>query len=452
MFSQTNSKHVYVKPHVRANGTYVEGHYRTAPNSTNRDNFSTRGNTNPYTGQPGWVEPDNKPSTTYQSPPSIYSTPPSYSSPVLKNENQNERYLGTTNSSGQKVITYRNGREIFGLCKTCQDVIYKDDVDYYWYSPYSGVQTTKGGNGGTLLDGEYQFFNENGELISKATYKKGVENGEFIRWDEEGNIIDKMLLSDGKPTYMKFKNDDGYWIEWKGELFKKGSVKNVYTKSNFLVETSFYVRDFMARYKIYNEYSGKLEREFTKSLSEYYDGPYKSYYSSGIPRVIGLFDDNFQVGVWKYFTEDSVMTAVRYRVYEERYPSGKLKVKGGQYFSSLSSEWIKDGMWIYFKPNGEDWLDYKEFEDGEEVNQPEPKSNDQKSNSTNEMIVPQQSKSGLKVTEQIIPGDGVVVIKRTITTDSKVIVYEKKIFNWGGISCFKDGFAITELDFNRETE
>ena len=57
--SQTNPKHVKVKGYYRKDGTYVRPHYRTAPNSTNRDNFSTRGNVNPYTGKPGWIQPDD---------------------------------------------------------------------------------------------------------------------------------------------------------------------------------------------------------------------------------------------------------------------------------------------------------------------------------------------------------------------------------------------------------
>lgn len=55
-FAQT-----YVQPHVTKNGTYVEGHVRTAPNSTNLDNYSTKGNTNPYTGQAGTVQPNYAP-------------------------------------------------------------------------------------------------------------------------------------------------------------------------------------------------------------------------------------------------------------------------------------------------------------------------------------------------------------------------------------------------------
>ena len=41
----------YVAPHMRSNGSYVEGHYRSDPNDTKLDNWTTKGNTNPYTGQ-----------------------------------------------------------------------------------------------------------------------------------------------------------------------------------------------------------------------------------------------------------------------------------------------------------------------------------------------------------------------------------------------------------------
>ncbi len=48
----TNPDHVSVDGHWR-NGTYVEPHMRTAPNSTTKDNFSYYGNINPYTGKIG---------------------------------------------------------------------------------------------------------------------------------------------------------------------------------------------------------------------------------------------------------------------------------------------------------------------------------------------------------------------------------------------------------------
>lgn len=47
----------YVDGYQRSDGTYVQGHYRTDPNDTRLDNYSTRGNTNPYTGERGYRDP-----------------------------------------------------------------------------------------------------------------------------------------------------------------------------------------------------------------------------------------------------------------------------------------------------------------------------------------------------------------------------------------------------------
>lgn len=43
----------YVNGYTKSNGTYVKGHYRSSPNSSKNDNWSTKGNTNPYTGRAG---------------------------------------------------------------------------------------------------------------------------------------------------------------------------------------------------------------------------------------------------------------------------------------------------------------------------------------------------------------------------------------------------------------
>lgn len=52
LYCQVNPNHVWVKGSWN-NGVYKKGYYRTAPNSTVNDNFSTLGNRNPYTGEMG---------------------------------------------------------------------------------------------------------------------------------------------------------------------------------------------------------------------------------------------------------------------------------------------------------------------------------------------------------------------------------------------------------------
>ena len=46
-----------VRGYYRSNGTYVAPHHRTDPNDTKLDNYSTKGNVNPYTGKEGTVDP-----------------------------------------------------------------------------------------------------------------------------------------------------------------------------------------------------------------------------------------------------------------------------------------------------------------------------------------------------------------------------------------------------------
>jgi hypothetical protein len=43
----------HVRGHVTKNGKYVAPHNRSNANKTQRDNWSSKGNTNPYTGKRG---------------------------------------------------------------------------------------------------------------------------------------------------------------------------------------------------------------------------------------------------------------------------------------------------------------------------------------------------------------------------------------------------------------
>ena len=52
-YGYTNPSSQYIGPTVTRNGQYRSGYYRTTPNSTDKDNYSTLGNTNPWTGQSG---------------------------------------------------------------------------------------------------------------------------------------------------------------------------------------------------------------------------------------------------------------------------------------------------------------------------------------------------------------------------------------------------------------
>lgn len=55
--SGSNPSSHQVDGYTRNNGTYVAPHYQTNSNNTQMDNYGTRGNQNPYTGQYGTRSP-----------------------------------------------------------------------------------------------------------------------------------------------------------------------------------------------------------------------------------------------------------------------------------------------------------------------------------------------------------------------------------------------------------
>jgi hypothetical protein len=72
----------YTQGYYKKDGTYVAPHYSTAPNETKNDNYSTRGNVNPYTGTTGTKPRDEdtfKPYTAPKAPEGSSYTP--YKSP-----------------------------------------------------------------------------------------------------------------------------------------------------------------------------------------------------------------------------------------------------------------------------------------------------------------------------------------------------------------------------------
>ena len=107
LFSAANSfaqSSTYVSGYTNSYGTYVNGYYRTTPNSTRNDNYSTVGNVNPYTGSYGtkpadsyYVAPSTYSSPSYYSTPSYYSS--SYSTPVYTGSRGGQYYI---NSNGNK--------------------------------------------------------------------------------------------------------------------------------------------------------------------------------------------------------------------------------------------------------------------------------------------------------------------------------------------------------------
>jgi len=84
---------VWVSGYVRSNGTYVAPHYRSSPNSSFYDNWSTKPNLNPYTGRIGTRVAPSYSTRSYRSYTPSYR---SYSTPSYRSYTPSYRSYGTS--------------------------------------------------------------------------------------------------------------------------------------------------------------------------------------------------------------------------------------------------------------------------------------------------------------------------------------------------------------------
>jgi hypothetical protein len=71
---------------------------------------------------------------------------------------------------------------------------------------------------------------------------------------------------------------------------------------------------------------------------------------------------------------------------------------------------------------------------------------------TDERVKQLLAKYGPGVTEETISGNNVVILQRVVVRDNMAWIFQKKMFNWGGVAYFRDNLAITESTFEQETK
>lgn len=162
---------VHVNGYFRKDGTYVQPHYRSSPNKSTYDNYSTKGNINPYTGKVGTKNPTPTYSTSTTSsytPSSSYTTSASRQTNAKSttiNKNQN------TVSAKLSKATYIEECDVVNFYKTIEakydtkavnsygDVIEIDEI----LVPTNNVKD--GRYSVTLTRTDYDFYKVDGTNI-----------------------------------------------------------------------------------------------------------------------------------------------------------------------------------------------------------------------------------------------------------------------------------------------
>lgn len=333
---QTNPNHKWVSGYTKSNGTYVSGHYRTESNYTNRDNFSTKGNVNPYTGKPGYIAPDNNYYSTYTTP-TFNSYNYSNSTSVYLNDSRNgdnwNRSYPTSDSNYPTWSATYDGFKFFingdNVSQSTKSEWQNDDLIVY-YDNYAF---------------KLPNFNSNKDNnLRKAeplTTWKSLDNSYYFFYDGEGVADKTENYWRGNDLIVRYKNFAYLLKNYKN--LKDGNIRTAYEYGTWKRAGDSY--EF---------YHGD------KNVSRETD-----YIRLGSSLVVE-FDD-------KYFLCKSFFD-INYSDYETALSLPKWKSTGDSYSFEIDgdgvanvtqNEWLNDNSLVVFYNNdGYILTDYKNKKDG----------------------------------------------------------------------------------------
>lgn len=269
-------------------------------------------------------------------------------------------YGQTSIQTKEVKIPYTNGYEIFRICTSGCQTNFDDKKEYFWYTEFSKIKSTKGGSGGSLLHGNYKFYDEQGNLRQDKNYYLGLPDGNEKTWDSLGNITSTTKYNKGEIVYWKFQNEDGYWVEHIGKIFTEGWVKKTYTKYNSLIAEQTMLANFKTHTRTFYEYGdNKVKEDYYSSGmgGDFMTGKYTAYYENGKVQTEGQFYDgeytNVKVGTWNWYKSDGTLEATeQYKANIEKWSNGENKVVGGYILDTETNTWIKTGEWRWYSEDG----------------------------------------------------------------------------------------------------
>lgn len=245
-FSFYSFAQVKVKGYYRSNGTYVQPHVRSSPDSNPFNNYSYPGNYNPYTGK---TATGNE--STYLD--NYYNRSSNYNSGNSSQANSNNTYLKTRSVKPDKFSVDTNGN--YGIQ-------YSSEVGVTKYYLYSSNQT-KYGKVYFFDDGDMCIYDLSNNLIKRSrntyldSYNSGGSNQEvpqYYSYNSQG-AINKI------ETVNSNKIDFGIYGHYIVEYSKESNVTKyyVYDSKNVRYGKIYFFEDGdMCFYDLFNNLIKKI--------------------------------------------------------------------------------------------------------------------------------------------------------------------------------------------------
>ena len=197
------SQDVHVNGYITGNGTYVQPHYRTAPDNTQYNNYSTVGNVNPYTGKAGYIQPTYGIANVNTSIPVnyTYTLQASVSAPTISGAIESIKYKllnsGLDRELIERIKNRFNSEYITALAK--QSNSYSSTAIINWL--YDGIAVVA----------KEEFNNYSANIIGKYFYLKR----KAVLWDSPIMATNNSLgeVSSLKVYVIEKSNDTFYKVQ-----------------------------------------------------------------------------------------------------------------------------------------------------------------------------------------------------------------------------------------------
>lgn len=172
-----SAKDVAVKGYTRKDGTYVAPYHRTSPDSDKSNNYSSKGNINPYTGKEGTKDPYSTPSSPALAP----YTPPPPSAPATPAAASAKPAPASSFSSALRGASFKTDVATLRLA----EALLKDGWVYEMPAPKS-PQAAWGNKDGRTTWWSGYWTNKNRRITSSKQPSLG-QDGKYIG-DGKGDI------------------------------------------------------------------------------------------------------------------------------------------------------------------------------------------------------------------------------------------------------------------------
>ena len=189
---------------------------------------------------------------------------------------------------GQADITLRHSSDEvydydYHIYMKDKSIKYEDTLTYFWFKSQK-IHSSQGNAGGKVLHGDYLAYYKNGQLAMRGQFEKGLKEGEWKEWREDGSIKRICTYSNGSlhGDFCEFDETgntvhDGVYK--KGIEKEKGSEsKNVDEKEKEEIEEEgFFKRIFKKEEK--NDDS-ELDGEPVEAPEEVTNGEKQGFFKS----------------------------------------------------------------------------------------------------------------------------------------------------------------------------